>query len=163
MTAILFLVLRILLSITLYAFLLVLFYYLWKENNHQGIQLSKRKIPTITLKIKTDDTPNRNLFFESDEVLIGRDTVCDVQLSDENVSNHHARLRFHHSQWWLEDLGSKNGTFINDHALITPVVVITEDEIRCGLSTITITISGENQIETTKKTLMFENNGNNND
>jgi pSer/pThr/pTyr-binding forkhead associated (FHA) protein len=161
MTAILFLVLRILLSISLYGFILVLFYYLWKENNQQGNWLSNRKIPTITLTVKSKDSPNRIQYFESEDVLIGRDSLCDVQLSDENVSNHHARLRFHHSQWWLEDLGSKNGTFINDQALITPVVVITDDEINCGLHTLRITISGEIHKKSVTKNNLKDNGENN--
>lgn len=162
MTAIIFLVLRILLSVSLYAFLLVLFYYLWTENMRQGNWLSNRKIPTITLAIKAIDSPNRIRYFESDEVLIGRDAKCDVQLKDENVSNHHARLRFHHSQWWLEDLGSKNGTLINDRTLITPIAIISGDEIICGLHTLTITISGEIQNKPAIKYL-YEDNRDNND
>jgi len=161
MTAIIFLVLRILLSASLYAFILVLFYYLWTENKRQGNLLSNRRIPTITLAIQAIDAPNRIQFFETDEILIGRDAKCDVQLSDKNVSNHHARLRFHHAQWWLEDLGSKNGTLINDQALITPVVVISGDEIICGLHTLTITISGEIQNKPANK-YVFEDNGDNN-
>ena len=162
MTAIIFLVLRILLSISLYAFILVLFYYLWKENRHQGNWLSSRKIPTISLIIKNDDEPDRVRYFESDEFSIGRDIKCDVKLNDENVSNHHARLRFHHAQWWLEDLGSKNGTLINDQPLITPVAVISGDEIKCGLHTLTITISGEYHSNPANKYLNKDN-GENND
>jgi len=162
MTAIIFLVLRIILSISLYAFILVLFYYLWKENKRQGNWLSNRKIPTITLTIHAIEAPNRIQYFESDEITIGRDGKCDLQLTDENVSNHHARLRFHHAQWWLEDLGSKNGTLINDQPLITPVVVITGDEIICGLHTLTITISGEIQNKPATK-YIYRDNGDNND
>lgn len=162
MTAIIFLVLRILLSISLYGFILFLFYYLWKENRHQGNWLSNRRIPTITLDINTNDGPNRIQYFESDEITIGRDVKCNVKLSDENVSNHHARLRFHHAQWWLEDLGSKNGTTINDQPLITPVVVISGDEIKCGLNSLKITISGEIRVNR-KDNYSFKDDGENND
>lgn len=161
MTAIIFLVLRILLSICIYAFILVLFYYLWNENRLQGNFLSNRRIPSICLEIHADGSPDLSQYFDSDEISIGRDANCDVKLSDENVSNHHARLRYHHAQWWLEDLGSRNGTLLNDQPLLTPVVVMTGDEIKCGLHTLSIKISGELQIPTSKKFIFKDNGGEN--
>lgn len=143
MTAIFFLISRVLISISLYAFIFVLFYYLWKENKRQGNWLSNRKIPTLTLTIQAVDGPDQILHFMSDEVTIGRDARCDCKLDDVNVSIHHARLRYHHSQWWLEDLASKNGTIINHQPVITPVVVISGDEFLCGLHTLKITISND--------------------
>jgi pSer/pThr/pTyr-binding forkhead associated (FHA) protein len=143
MTATIFLTLRILLSIFLYIFILVLFYFLWKENKEKGTWLSTRKIPYITLTIRGIDSPDHSLYFAIEEVIVGRDLSCDCRLDDENVSNHHARLKYHHAQWWLEDLGSKNGTFLNNQPLSTPVVVISGDEINCGKHTLLITISGE--------------------
>jgi len=160
MTAIIFLVLRILISISLYAFILVLFYYLWKENRLQGNWLSNRKSPPIILAITALDVPENIRFFETDEVTIGRSAKCDCQLMDENVSNYHARLRFHHAQWWLEDLGSKNGTLINDQPVITPVVVISGDEILCGKYSLTITITGEIQSKHLSKNIYTDSGGN---
>ncbi|GAC1427856.1 MAG: hypothetical protein NVSMB65_00890 [Chloroflexota bacterium] len=42
--------------------------------------------------------------------LIGRGTTNDINLDDEFVSNHHARLLLVDTTWHLEDLGSTNGT-----------------------------------------------------
>jgi pSer/pThr/pTyr-binding forkhead associated (FHA) protein len=151
MTATIFLILRILLSISLYAFILVLFYLLWKENWRQGIWLSRRKIPSISLTIQTIDSPARIRHFDTEEVTIGRESTCECRLDDENVSNHHARLKYHHTQWWLEDLGSTNGTLINNQPLSTPVVVISGDEINCGKHTLTIKISAESPGKLTLK------------
>ena len=64
--------------------------------------------------------------------MIGRDTKCDVSVIDEAVSAHHARLTHHHGQWWLEDLNSTNGTFLNQEQLSTSAVVITGDHFKCG-------------------------------
>ncbi len=160
MTAIIFLILRILVSISLYTFLLVLFYFLWKENKLQGIWLSNRKIPTLNLAIKAMDVPENIRYFNTAEVTIGRSAKCECQLIDENVSNHHARLRYHHAQWWLEDLGSKNGTFINGQPVMTPVVVISDDEILCGKYTLLITISGEIQGKPGNNNLYSDSGGN---
>jgi hypothetical protein len=47
------------------------------------------------------------------ELVVGRDCGCDVVLSDESVSRHHARLRFRDGGWMLQDLESTNGTLVN--------------------------------------------------
>lgn len=142
MTAIIFLILRILLSLSLYAFLMMMFFTLWNDIRQQGNWVSKRKVPVISLSIQALDFPLRILHFDTDEVTIGRDPSCSCCLEDENVSNHHARLKYHHNQWWLEDLGSTNGTLINQHPVSTPIVVISGDEIECGKHILTIEISG---------------------
>ncbi len=41
---------------------------------------------------------------------IGRDPDCGVHLDDPRVSTRHARVRWRDGTWWIEDLGSTNGT-----------------------------------------------------
>lgn len=51
--------------------------------------------------------------FEVDgEAVIGRDPACAVCLPPMFVSSRHARLRFAEGGWWIEDLGSRNKTFV---------------------------------------------------
>ncbi len=45
----------------------------------------------------------------SRELSIGRHPECDIRLDDERVSKHHALLFFRGEQWWLRDVGKKNG------------------------------------------------------
>src|SRR5258708_38905427 len=47
------------------------------------------------------------------ENTLGADPENDMVLNDKLVSGRHARLRWDGAGWWLEDLGSKNGTFVN--------------------------------------------------
>ncbi|MFU8774027.1 MAG: FHA domain-containing protein, partial [Anaerolineales bacterium] len=56
----------------------------------------------------------------------------------------HARLSFHHNQWWIEDMGSKNGTFLNQQFVATPLVVTSGDELLFGQVRI-IVMLGEEQ------------------
>lgn len=64
--------------------------------------------------------------------LIGRAADNTIVLSDERVSAHHARITFTGGQWFLEDLGSRNGTFVNELPLEGPLVVTLEDRIQIG-------------------------------
>jgi pSer/pThr/pTyr-binding forkhead associated (FHA) protein len=157
MTAIVFLILRILLSLSLYAFLLLMFFTLWNDIKQQGKLLSNRKIPAISFKISSTEGLENKFFIDKDEVTIGRESSCDCQLDDETVSSYHARLKYHHNQWWLEDLGSTNGTSINEQLVSTPIVVISGDGIKCGKHTIMIEISRENLHNTTTMNTNGEN------
>ena len=77
---------------------------------------------------------------DSDKPLLGRDPVCDFQIKNETVSARHARLSYHHKQWWIEDLNSTNGTFLNEEPLYTATVIVSGDEIRCGQVDILVSI-----------------------
>lgn len=48
-----------------------------------------------------------------DELVIGRNPVCDIVLPGPAVSRRHARLSFRDGNWILQDLDSTNGTVVN--------------------------------------------------
>lgn len=50
---------------------------------------------------------------ESTLLTIGRGLGNDIILEDARVSRHHAQLRYRARRFWLTDLGSTNGTFVN--------------------------------------------------
>jgi pSer/pThr/pTyr-binding forkhead associated (FHA) protein len=68
---------------------------------------------------------------------------------DDTASARHAQLSYHHLQWWLEDLASTNGTILNDTPITMPTVITSGDEIRCGETHMTITLSENVIIEPT--------------
>jgi pSer/pThr/pTyr-binding forkhead associated (FHA) protein len=132
MTATVVLILRLLLAIALYAFLGWAFWTLLQDFKRQGDKLAVQKKPAITLHVRIDRGRENVQRFLQPEVVIGRDPNCDLALMDEALSAHHARLAHHHGQWWLEDLNSTNGTFLNREKLTTSAVVITGDQFKCG-------------------------------
>jgi pSer/pThr/pTyr-binding forkhead associated (FHA) protein len=67
---------------------------------------------------------------------VGRAATCDVVLADTYVSNVHARIYDRDGGWWLEDLGSTNGTYVNRTRVSTPTAVGPGDEIRMGKATL---------------------------
>jgi pSer/pThr/pTyr-binding forkhead associated (FHA) protein len=138
MSAAVVLTLRILLAVSLYAFLGWALLTIWRELRAQGTLLAARKIPGINLNMKIGEQPPLQRYFTQPEILLGRDTHCDIPLLDDTVSVRHARLAYHHGQWWLEDLGSTNGTRLNKEKVSIPTVVISGDEIECGKASITL-------------------------
>ncbi len=68
-----------------------------------------------------------------DEFRIGRAPDCALILNDDYVSGDHASLaRQADGRWVLTDLGSTNGTFVNDVRVTVPTVVTTADSLRIG-------------------------------
>ena len=53
-------------------------------------------------------------------------------LDDTFVSQQHARLFAKNGSWYVEDLGSTNGTFVNDQRLAAPAMVQPGDRVRVG-------------------------------
>jgi len=65
---------------------------------------------------------------------IGRDQSCAVMLQDDVVSRRHAMVQFtENAEYYLIDLGSRNGTFLNDARVSTPCVLANGDQIRIGV------------------------------
>jgi len=49
--------------------------------------------------------------------IIGADVTCDLQVPAGTVSGRHCRLTQEQGIWWVEDLGSLNGTFLHDQQI----------------------------------------------
>jgi len=144
------LILRLILAIALYAFLGWALWTLLQDLKQQGDKLAGQKKPAITLFIKIEQGNESVRSFSQPEVMIGRDPNCDLSMMDEALSAHHARLIHHHGQWWLEDLNSTNGTFLNREKLTTPAVVITGDKFKCGNTVFDIQVEDSNGLSPTK-------------
>jgi hypothetical protein len=125
------LVLRLALVIALYAFLAWALITLWRDLKRQGEMLVHQQAPPITLT-RNGHRELEPLRFTTSIVTIGRDPTCDVLLEDKTVSASHAWLSYHHGQWWVEDLQSRNGTFLNNEVVSTQLVLTTDDRLRFG-------------------------------
>jgi len=68
------------------------------------------------------------------DMIIGREEDCDIVLPSRQVSRNHARIRRSGGRHILEDLGSKNGTFVNGQDLTEPYPLQDGDEIQIALS-----------------------------
>jgi len=131
MTGTLLLIIRTALVVTLYIFLGWTLITLWRGLRKQYNISQNQHPPEIWLKAQIGDSL-QNHQIRGREVILGRDPTCECVLSSDTVSARHARLSFHHAQWWFEDLQSTNGSFLNGDPVTIPVVVTPGDQIRCG-------------------------------
>lgn len=67
-------------------------------------------------------------------VLIGRAPSCTLVLDDDYSSSRHARVFPQDGQWFVEDLGSTNGTFLADQRVDGPIPLPTGTPVRVGQS-----------------------------
>ncbi len=47
------------------------------------------------------------------DFLVGRSSTCDLRFAEPSTSRQHARIRYAQGQWFLQDLGSSTGTYVN--------------------------------------------------
>jgi pSer/pThr/pTyr-binding forkhead associated (FHA) protein len=69
-------------------------------------------------------------------ILIGRGTDAAIRLDDDYVSTRHARIASSGDQWFVEDLGSTNGTYIGSSRVTQPTTVQLGSQIRIGKTTL---------------------------
>jgi pSer/pThr/pTyr-binding forkhead associated (FHA) protein len=67
-------------------------------------------------------------------LIIGRDSDCEIVISDRQVSRRHARITASSNGVILEDLGSKNGTHLNGIRLEEPAVLKDGDNVQVSLA-----------------------------
>ena len=71
-----------------------------------------RHTPSVLVKIKQDQARESARRF-TDTFLIGRNEDNDLQIKEACVSRNHAEIRFDGKSWWVRDLGSTNGTYLD--------------------------------------------------
>lgn len=89
------------------------------------------------------------------ETLVGRSDECSLCLDDERLSRAHAKLIATESRIGLVDLGSRNGTYVNDVRVRNSVQLNNGDEIRMGQTVMTLSFMGRKarRSSTTGRTL----------
>jgi pSer/pThr/pTyr-binding forkhead associated (FHA) protein len=66
----------------------------------------------------------------------GRGADCDLRSTEKQVSSIHALIWCDGGRVWIDDMWSRNGTFVNDVALRGPRTITAEDRVRFGLQTL---------------------------
>ena len=143
------------LSVLKYSLLVLLYFFVFRAVRSVAVEIAGRRRERGTTQMRSPSTappakpskggkpPTQVVVHESDggkartvrlkgSVEIGRRDGCAVRLSDTYVSQVHARLYGENGAWYVEDLGSTNGTFLNDARVSSPVEVHAGDVVKVG-------------------------------
>jgi FHA domain len=135
------------LSALKYALLALLFLFIWRAMRWvvRGLNVDRTPPPVRggavanptreTLLQVTPDEGKAFPFRVQGATTIGRAAECELRLDDTYVSQQHARIFDRGGNWYVEDLGSTNGTFVNEQKLVAPAMLTPGDTVRVGTTT----------------------------
>ncbi len=84
------------------------------------------------LIVMTGPTTGQTIYLESKDLwAIGRGTTCDLVLQEASVSRNHCQISFREGKWFLQDLKSSNGTWINGER-IDERMLTSGDKVQLG-------------------------------
>ncbi len=78
--------------------------------------------------------PDRQYSLAEEETLVGRDQSCQIVIDDDSVSRQHARIVREDDTYFIEDLESRNGTFVNGEPVDGMVPLKANDRIEIGIT-----------------------------
>ena len=98
----------------------------------EGVLRESAAVPSVQLQVGFGkDEPGTRVRQQGDAIMLGRATDCDVTISSDLVSRHHAELRFVDGRWMVHDLESANGTFLNQRR-VASAEIRSGDIVRLG-------------------------------
>ncbi len=87
------------------------------------------------LTLSDESAVKRKYPLSEQPIVIGRHPDCDIQIEGDSVSRQHARITFEQGHFYLQDLNSRNGTYLNDHPVHAPTKIYDQSEIKiCDVS-----------------------------
>jgi len=100
----------------------------------------------LVLEIRSISSPvQRTARLRPGTYIVGRDPGCDIVIPDPYVSRRHARILYKDNKWYIEDLGSRNGTYVDGEDIRSKGAV----ELKMGISIVvglsTIIVKGFEQ------------------
>lgn len=88
--------------------------------------------PPARLQVTDGPLRGTSIPLGASAVVLGRAPSCTVPLQDDYSSSRHARIYPHEGAWWVEDLGSTNGTFVDGERIDAPTVLNPGKAVRIG-------------------------------
>jgi FHA domain-containing protein len=99
----------------------------------------------VTLRLETERGSRSTFQVTKSGATIGRGPESTIQLADLSVSRKHARITYKQGAYWLSDLGSMGGTWIDGTKLAAPRRVATGQTIDIGLCRLVVVAAAEGE------------------
>jgi hypothetical protein len=128
-------IVRIVLAVLLYIFVGSAIYLIWRDVQNARAQAKAREGLRGRLLLIANGLPAPQVgdYFPLLPVTsIGRAPTNTISIPDETASLEHALISLRAGRWWLEDLGSRNGTLLNGLLITAPTVITAGDLIGLG-------------------------------
>ncbi|MGH9184028.1 MAG: FHA domain-containing protein [Acidimicrobiales bacterium] len=136
-------VLKILALVLVYLFFLRVLRAVWTEVRQptvaaaapagpRGANRPRRGNPSRHLVVLEPQERRGHRYELEAEVTLGRASGCQVALDDTYVSQIHARIFAREGVFYVEDLGSTNGTYLNTRKVAAPTALKAGDRLRVG-------------------------------
>jgi len=98
--------------------------------------VSTREPAAAHLAIVSGSLKGTTLPLGDTSILIGRAATCTVVIEDDFLSARHCRVFPENGKWYVEDLGSTNGTFLGNQKVEDPVPFSIGERVRIGSTTL---------------------------
>jgi diguanylate cyclase (GGDEF)-like protein len=83
----------------------------------------------------------------TEPVIIGRGAQCEIQVDQESVSRNHCRIRFSGTEFLVRDLGSTNGTYVNDDIVDEEGRLRHGDQLKVGRTILKFIIGDDVEVQ----------------
>ena len=115
----------------LYFFLLLVIVAAWRELRPAAVERRRQAVLEVLDPARARLRPGERLGVVNGATL-GREPGNMLRIDEDSVSARHALLRHEGGRWWLEDLGSTNGTFVNNMRIAARAPLQSGDIIQLG-------------------------------
>jgi pSer/pThr/pTyr-binding forkhead associated (FHA) protein len=107
-----------------------------KQDRSRGKPVKRPRGAPTHIAVVDGANAGETVSLDETPILIGRGADAAIRLDDDYVSTRHARIASSGDQWFVEDLGSTNGTYMGSHRLTQPTTLQLGSKVRIGKTTL---------------------------